>query len=93
MLEAAETSDMARRALEAIPGEASIQSKLESLSERHEEVGALLSDGEIIADQNRYRELAREYAELETVVLCFKHYQRVEGDLAEARLMLAPIAI
>ena len=66
----------------------SIHSKLETLSERHEEVGALLSDGEIIADQNRFRDLSREYAELETVVQCFKQYQRVEEDLAEARLML-----
>jgi peptide chain release factor 1 len=67
---------------------ASIHSKLETLSDRHEEVAALLSDGEIIADQNRYRELSREYAELETVVQCFKQYQRIEEDLAEARLML-----
>ncbi|MCZ6831155.1 MAG: peptide chain release factor 1 [Gammaproteobacteria bacterium] len=66
----------------------SIQSKLESLSERHEEVAALLSDGEIIADQNRFRDLSREYSELETVVQCFKRYRRVEEDLAEARLML-----
>ncbi len=66
----------------------SIQSKLETLSERHEEVAALLSDAEIIADQNRFRDLSREYAELETVVLCFNQYRRVEEDLAEARLML-----
>ena len=66
----------------------SIQSKLETLSERHEEVAALLSDAEIITDQNRFRDLSREYAELETVVLCFNQYRRVEEDLAEARLML-----
>lgn len=66
----------------------SIHNKLETLSDRHEEVGAMLSDSEIINDQNRYRDLSREYAELETVVQCFKQYQRVEDDLAEARLML-----
>jgi len=66
----------------------SIHNKLETLSDRHEEVGAMLSDSEIINDQNRYRDLSREYAELETVVQCFKRYRRVEEDLAEARLML-----
>ena len=66
----------------------SIHNKLETLSDRHEEVGAMLSDSEIINDQNRYRDLSREYAELETVVQCFKQYRRVEEDLAEARLML-----
>jgi peptide chain release factor 1 len=66
----------------------SIHTKLETLSDRHEEVGALLSDAEIIADQNRFRDLSREYAELETLVQCFNEYQRVEEDLAEARLIL-----
>jgi peptide chain release factor 1 len=59
----------------------SIHTKLETLSDRHEEVGALLSDSEIIADQNRFRDLSREYSELETVVQCFNEYQRVEEDL------------
>jgi protein subunit release factor A len=43
---------------------ASILSKLDLLAERYEEVGALLSDAEIISDQNKYRELSKEYAEL-----------------------------
>ena len=46
----------------------SILAKLDTLSERYEEVGQLLSDPDIISDQNRYRELSREYAELEPVV-------------------------
>ena len=46
----------------------SILQKLETLQERYVEVGALLSESEIISDQNRFRELSREYAELEPVV-------------------------
>ena len=42
----------------------SILSKLDTLSERYEEVGALLSDPDTIADQNKYRDLSKEYAEL-----------------------------
>ena len=67
---------------------ASLLNKLELLSERHEEVAALLGDAATIADQNRFRDLSREYAELETVVKCYADYRRVQGDLEEAGTML-----
>lgn len=66
----------------------SIVLKLEALSDRHEEVAALLGDGETIADQNRFRDLSREYSELETVVQCYSSYSAVKSDLDEASLML-----
>ncbi|MBN7795318.1 peptide chain release factor 1 [Parahaliea mediterranea] len=68
---------------------ASLLSKLDTLTDRHEEVAALLGDAETIADQNRFRDLSREYAELETVVKCYGDYRRVRGDLEDARAMLA----
>jgi len=67
---------------------ASILSKLEHLSERYEEVGALLSDGDIISDQNRFRELSKEYAELEPVVKNFRDYLGVLDNIDEAKLLL-----
>ena len=67
---------------------ASLLTKLETLTDRHEEVSALLSDSETIADQDRYRALSREYAELEDVVSCYGLYSRVKSDLEEARQML-----
>ena len=66
----------------------SILTKLETLGERHEEVGALLSDSEVIADQNRFRDLSREYSELENVVQCYQRYRQVREDIEEARNML-----
>ena len=54
----------------------SLLTKLDSLSDRHEELGALLSDAEVIADQDRFRDLSREYSELETVVRCFASYRQ-----------------
>ena len=63
----------------------SIQSRLEQLVERFEEVSALLSDAKIIADQNKFRELSREYAEIEPVVQCFQAWQRSLADIHEAR--------
>jgi peptide chain release factor 1 len=62
--------------------------KLDALSERHEEVAALLGDADTIADQVRFRDLSREYAELEDVVRCYGDYCQVREDLAEARAML-----
>ena len=67
---------------------ASLMSKLETLADRHEELGALLSDSDVIADQDRFRDLSREYAELEEVVRCFSRYRQVESDLEEARSLL-----
>jgi peptide chain release factor 1 len=66
----------------------SLLSKLDTLTDRHEEVSALLSDGETIADQERFRTLSREYAELEGVVNCYASYSRLQRDLDEARQML-----
>ena len=40
----------------------SLLAKLDALSERHEEVAALLGDPDTIADQDRFRTLSREYA-------------------------------
>jgi peptide chain release factor 1 len=67
---------------------ASILGKLDALTDRHEEVSASLSDAETIADQNRFRALSREYAELETVVKCYDRYRAVLSDLEEARVIL-----
>ena len=61
---------------------------METISERYEELGALLSDSEIISDQNKFRDLSREYAEVEPVVKCYAQYSQVEENLEEAELLL-----
>jgi peptide chain release factor 1 len=66
---------------------ASIQGKLESISERHEEIAALLGDADTISDQDRFRALSREYAQLEPVVSAFAAYRQTEKDLANAQEM------
>ncbi|QLE86447.1 peptide chain release factor 1 [Shewanella sp. Scap07] len=66
----------------------SVIRKLEGLLERNEEVLALLSDAEIIADQERFRALSKEYAQLEDVVKSFKAFQQAEEDLEAAKEML-----
>jgi peptide chain release factor 1 len=66
----------------------SLLAKLEALFERHEEVSALLSDSQTIADQNKFRELSREFSELEPVIASYTRYRQLTADLEDARQML-----
>ncbi len=62
--------------------------KLEGLVERYEEVQALLSDASVISDQNRFRELSKEYSQLEEIARAFGLYQQAQEDLVSAEEML-----
>jgi len=66
----------------------SILAKLDLLKDRFEELQALLSDAEIISDQDKFRSYSQEYSELEPVIEAFNHYQQVLDNIEEARLML-----
>lgn len=66
----------------------SIISKLETLSERYEEIAILLSQQEVMADQNKFRDLSKEYAELRPVVDCFAQYQEALETIETAGEML-----
>ncbi len=67
---------------------ASILAKLDLLADRYEEVGALLSDAEVITDQDKFRGLSKEYAELEPVVQTYHLFQQTINDIDEAKLLL-----
>ena len=65
----------------------SIRKKLESLAERFEEVGMLLSTPDIIGNQNKFRALSIEYAELEPVVECFHDFLQALSDVESSEQM------
>ena len=67
----------------------SLIEKLQQLTARAEELGALLSDPDIINDQNRFRDLSKEYAQLDPVISLFNRYQQAREDHAEAEEMLS----
>ncbi|UAA40186.1 peptide chain release factor 1 [Paraneptunicella aestuarii] len=67
----------------------SVVRKLQALVERFEELQALLSEPEIIADQNKFRALSKEYSQLEDVVKGFKDYEQCLDDIETAKEMLA----
>jgi peptide chain release factor 1 len=65
----------------------SIVTKLANLVDRHEEIGALLSDPGIIGDQERFRELSREYARLEPLVRDYQAWRAARADFQAASEM------
>jgi len=66
----------------------SIRQKLENLAERHEEVGHLLGEADIISDQNKFRELSKEYSQLEEITESFKQYNQLLEDKNNAEEMM-----
>ena len=66
----------------------SIRTKLETLNDRIEELSALLADPGVISDQNQFRDLSKEYAQISPVVDCFKKYELNNENMAEAKAML-----
>ena len=65
----------------------SIKTKLENLSERFEEITALLSQPEVQNNQNQFRSLSQEYAQIEPIVACYNVYQDNEVNLESAMEM------
>jgi len=65
----------------------SLLRKLEALSERREEVARLLAEPGASTDQKRYRELSREFAQLEPIAKALADYARARADLASALAM------
>lgn len=66
----------------------SIQKKLQALVERHEELGALLSEPEVINNQNRFRDFSKEYSQLGPIVDTFKRYGACLKEIDEMKEML-----
>jgi peptide chain release factor 1 len=66
----------------------SVVNKLESLVERFEEVQALLGDPSVIGNQDKFRNLSKEYSQLEAVVTQFGSYQSAQKDVESALEMI-----
>lgn len=61
---------------------------LEDVVDRFREVEGLLSDPAIISDQKRYRELAKEHADLTEVVSVYGQYKQVCSEIEGSRELL-----
>ncbi len=68
--------------------ENTLLSKLEGLQARFEEVSTLITDPNVIGDQQRYVRLTKEYKELEDLLAARKEYANLLGNLEESKDIL-----
>ena len=62
--------------------------KLESVVDRYKEVEQLLSDPEVINDQERFQKLSKEYSRLKEIVNKYEEYQELKNNKEEAEEIL-----
>ena len=62
--------------------------KLDGLQARFEEVSTLITDPSVIADQQRYVRLTKEYKDLEDLMAARKEYADTLSNLEESKLLL-----
>lgn len=60
----------------------SLELKLQQLLERFQEIGQLLSDASIIADQSQFKALSKEYAQLEPIATHYDEYVQAVHDVS-----------
>ncbi len=71
-----------------IMAESSLLQRLDGLDARFEEIGTLITDPDVIADQKRYVKLTKEYKSLETLLAATHRYRKLLEDIEQARLVL-----
>ena len=62
--------------------------KLEAVEKRYEELTQMISDPEIISNQNEWKKLVKEHINIEDVVLQFREYKKALKQLADAKEMM-----
>ncbi len=55
--------------------------KLEAIKARYEEIGVALSNPEIVSDNKKYKQLSKEYRDLEKIVLARNSYEKILSDI------------
>jgi len=68
---------------------ASILKKLETMSDRVQEIEALLAAGEVTGNSERFRDLSREYSQLEPIASSFRRYLAVGAEIDKIQEMVA----
>ncbi|MEM7162125.1 MAG: peptide chain release factor 1 [Bacteroidota bacterium] len=63
--------------------------KLAAIADRHVEVGKMIIDPSVIADQKKYSKLAKEYKDLEEIVKAYEEYKNVIDNITSSRDIIA----
>lgn len=62
--------------------------KLESVEKRYDELTGKISDPTVIANNNEWRQLAKEHSSIEDIVLKYREYKKTIKDMEEAKSMM-----
>ena len=62
--------------------------KLADVEKRYMELEEMMSDPQLLGQQKEYSKLAKERAELEEIVVCYREWRKVEQEIAENRVLL-----
>ncbi len=62
--------------------------RLKELEDKYEELGVLISDPDVIADQNRWRNLMKEHAQLTDLIELYRQYKKCLEEIEDAKEML-----
>ncbi|MDR1970714.1 MAG: peptide chain release factor 1 [Treponema sp.] len=63
--------------------------RLNSLLERHKELGQLIQDPELVKNQNKYRDVMREYSQLEAIAGAQGEIDRLTSQAEDAKTLIA----
>jgi peptide chain release factor 1 len=64
-----------------------MDARLDELEERYDELARELSSPDVASDRNRLRELGKNFAELEEIVLPYRQYKRLKTEASEAQTL------
>lgn len=62
--------------------------KLEEIEKRYEELTKLISDPDVISNQNEWRKYMKEHASMEEVVMKFREYKNIKTNMEEAKELM-----
>ena len=62
--------------------------KLENVEKRYEELNEKISDPEVIANQNEWKKLMKEHADIEEIVEKYREYKKVKNSIEDLKEML-----
>lgn len=65
-----------------------LEKKLNQMVQRHQELAGLLASSTSANDLNRFRDLSKEYAQLEPVIQSFKQYQQYADEIVDIQSLL-----
>lgn len=69
--------------------DSSLLNRLEGLDARFEEIGTLITDPSVIADQQRYVKLTKEYKSLENLLKAANAYKKLLADIEDAKFLIS----